>query len=190
MAGLDVHPIVTAAARGKLPRWASARPRRLAHQSRVAALLERWAVELGLDGRDRTRWAAAGWLHDSLRDGTDELLARLAPEWPAGLRHGPASARLLEADGIDDRELLEAIRYHSVGRGGLGELGRFLYLADFLEPGRPYLPIERAFLSARLPRDAAAVLRRVGELRVAMLVEAGCSLHPDTVNFWNELVGR
>lgn len=166
------------------------RPRRLAHQGRVAALLERWAAELGLGGHDRTRWASAGWLHDCLRDATDELLARLAPDWPAHLRHGPACSGLLEDEGIDDQELLEAIRYHSVGRGGLGRLGRFLYLADFLEPGRSYLPIERACLSARLPGDAAAVLRRVSELRMRTLLEGRRSLHRDSVDFWNELVDR
>lgn len=188
MTGLDLHPVVMAAARGRLPGWAAVGPRRLSHVARVAALLERWALELGLSDRDRARWVSAGWLHDALRDGDDDLLARLAPEWPEWVRHGPASAALLEADGVADKELLEAIRYHSLGRSGLGEIGRFLYLADFLEPGRPYLPIERAALCSRLPSEAAGVLRRVSELRIRALLEDGLPLHPDSVSFWNDLV--
>lgn len=188
MAGLNLHPVVLAAARGGLPGWAAVGPRRLAHVSRVAALLERWALELDLSDRDRARWVSAGWLHDALRDGDDHLLARLAPGWPEAVRHGPASAALLEADGVTDEELLEAIRYHSVGRSGLGEIGRFLYLADFLEPGRPYIPIERASLSARLPREAEEVLRRVCELRIRAVLEDGLPLHPDSMSFWNDLV--
>jgi 2-amino-4-hydroxy-6-hydroxymethyldihydropteridine diphosphokinase len=169
MAGLDLHPIVTAAARGRLPGWAAVGPQRLAHMSRVAAMLDRWAAELELSDRDRARWVSAGWLHDALRDGDDDLLARLAPEWPQWVRHGPAAAALLEADGVSDEELLEAVRY--------------------LEPGRPFLPIERASLSARLPRDAAGVLLRVIELRLRALLDNGQALHSDTVSFWNDLVG-
>jgi len=68
------HPPVSAAAAGRLPRWAAAGEERRAHMARVAALLEAWARDLGLGNRDILRWRAAGYLHDALRDASPRRL--------------------------------------------------------------------------------------------------------------------
>ncbi len=154
----------------------------------VAALLGAWAEELGLGERDCRRWMAAGWLHDALRDADAEGLSAEAGEYPAGVRHGPAAAARLSADGIDDRELLDAIRYHTLGRRGWGLLGRYLYLADYLEPGRSFDPAERARLIAPLPHEPAEVLQRVCALRIQHQLGRRVPLHHETIDFWNELV--
>lgn len=184
-----MHPIIMAAARGELPAWARVRAGRMTHLASVAELLARWATELGLDESNRMRWVAAGWLHDSLRDGDPESLAAVAAEYPARVQHGPAAAERLSEEGVDDRELLDAIRYHSLGNSGLGALGRYLYLADYLEPGRPYAPVENAALRAALPHAPDAVLRRVCALRIQEVVSRGLPLRRETVAFWNELQG-
>ena len=148
------HPLVAAAATGRLPRWAVAGEERRAHMARVAALLEDWARDLGLGKRDVIRWRAAGHLHDALRDaspaelgsvgGAGEVRTRPGSLHPCALRdlppharHGPAAAILLQKEGVDDPELLHAIRWHTLGSEGFGLLGRALYAADCLEPGRP-----------------------------------------------------
>ncbi len=159
------------------------------HLASVAELLARWAAELGLDESDRLRWVAAGWLHDSLRDEDRASLATAASEYPAQVQHGPAAAEQLSAEGVDDRELLDAIRYHSLGNSEFGALGRYLYLADYLEPGRPYAPVENAAMRAVLPHEPDAVLRRVCALRIQEVVSRGMPLRPETVAFWNELQG-
>src|SRR5687767_6850364 len=64
----EMHPVVAAAARGELPGWAVAGAARREHIARVAGLLDSWAVGLGLQGVERARWRAAGWLHDALRE--------------------------------------------------------------------------------------------------------------------------
>lgn len=182
-----MHPLIAAAADGRLPDWAAVRPSRRPHLAAVATLLERWARELALTPRDGVRWAAAGWLHDALRDADAGTLEPEAVDYPSGLRHGPAAAARLEQSGVDDEELLEAIRFHSLGRAGFGRLGRFLYLADYLEPGRSFEPVENAALRARLPRDHEAVLRLVCSRRIADTLNRGFPLRPETVDFWNEL---
>jgi HD superfamily phosphohydrolase YqeK len=186
----ELHPVVLAAARGVLPEWACIRPSRVGHAAAVADLMERWAGELGLSGADRRRWAAAGWLHDALRDANPEDLAPLAGDYPSKVRHGPAVAARLRQLGVDDADLLEAVACHSLGRRGLGPLGRFLYLADYLEPSRPYEPVTHAALRARLPHDHAAATRWVCARRIDDRLRRGKALHPDTVDFWNELVGK
>src|SRR5690606_8536042 len=70
----ELSPIEAAAARGELPEWTRATPARLEHMKRVATLLEEWAHRLELGEAETLRWAAAGWLHDVLRDKDHETL--------------------------------------------------------------------------------------------------------------------
>ncbi len=183
----ELHPAIVAAAAGRLPDWARVSQRRIPHLASVSALLRQWSYALALDDVDRARWAAAGWLHDALRDAPPEELVVEAAEYPGNVRHGPAAAALLRRDGVGDEELLEAVAFHSLGRRGLRRLGRFLFLADYLEPGRPYAPLENAVLRARLPQDEHAVLRVVCARRIIEHAEHGESLHAQAVDFWNEL---
>lgn len=189
MTQAGLHPIIAAAAAGDLPDWAAVRSRRRAHLASVAGLLGDWAGELGLDRRDRQRWMAAGWLHDALRDADAEALASEARDYPPKVRHGPAVAARLAAAGVHDTELLEAIRFHTLGRRGWSALGRYLYLADYLEPGRPFDPAERARLIERLPHEPTEVLERVCARRIQHQLERRVPLHPETIDFWNGLVG-
>jgi HD superfamily phosphohydrolase YqeK len=183
--------VVRAAARGDLPPWASLSAKRRAHVSRVAALLEEWAAALGLPEPEADRWRAAGWLHDALRESPPERLRPLVPpafrELPPKLLHGPAAAERLA--GQADPELLDAIRYHTLGSPRFGRLGRALYLADFLEPGRTYRPEWTAALRARMPREMDAVLREVVEARVRHVRESGSTLHPETRALHAEVTG-
>jgi len=177
-----LSPIVAAAARGELPEWARASQKRRAHIGRVAALLGEWAAALGLPQAEQTRWLAAGWLHDVLREADPDELRPLVPEafrhLPGKLLHGPAAAERLA--GHADDELLEAIRYHTLGPARFGRLGRALYLADFLEPGRRYEPEWTAALRARMPGEMDAVMREVVAARVRHVTESGSVLHPET----------
>ncbi|UCF19907.1 MAG: HD domain-containing protein [Gemmatimonadota bacterium] len=185
-----LHPIIVAAAQGELPSWARVRPARRSHLASVARLLGQWASELGLPSLDTTRWIAAGWLHDALRDAAPSDLKEEAGDFPGRVRHGPAVAARLETAGIGDEELLEAIRYHSLGRGGMGRLGRFLYTADYLEPGRPFDPAAHAAWRARMPEEHVAVLRWVCARRIAERLERGKPIHRETLEFWNGVVGK
>jgi HD superfamily phosphohydrolase YqeK len=183
----ELHPTIVAAAAGRLPEWARVSPRRRPHLESVSELLLRWSHTLALDDVDRARWAAAGWLHDALRDAPPEELIGEAAGYPRKVRHGPAAAALLRRDGVEDEELLEAVTFHSLGCGGLRRLGRYLFLADYLEPKRPYAPQENAVLRARLPEDERGVLRIVCARRIVERLVRDKSLRPETVDFWNEL---
>lgn len=180
------------ASAGELPDWARVGERRRAHVARVAALLDRWAAGSGLEKGDRIRWRAAGWLHDALRDADPEgLRAGLGPEFDdlsAKLLHGPAVALRLQREGIEDQELLDAIAYHTIGSPSLRDMGRALYAADFLEPGRSHSPDVLAALRARMPAELDAVTREVAAARIRHVIGSGSALHPRTLAFWNTLV--
>jgi HD superfamily phosphohydrolase YqeK len=178
-------PLVREAARGRLPEWTEAKPKRREHMGRVAALMREWARALGLPASEVDRWTAAGWLHDALRDADPETLRSQVPAeyrgLPGKLLHGPAAAERLR--GQADDELVEAVRCHTVGSRRFGTLGRALYLADFLEPGRTFAPEWTEELRRRMPAEMDAVLREVVRSRVRHVGESGATLHPETEAF-------
>lgn len=184
--------ILEHAAEGRLPDWAVASDERRAHMDRVAELLGSWAGSLGLDDEERPRWLAAAHLHDALRDEDPETLRPRVPpdcrELPGPLLHGPAAAERLRVDGMEDGELLTAVAFHTVGDPRFGRLGRALYAADFLEPGRPYRPDWRAELRGRMPDDLHAVVLEIARSRIAHRLECGDPIVPRTLAFWNRLV--
>lgn len=189
---MSVAATIERAAAGELPPWARVGERRRAHIARVAELLGRWSRELGLGETEAARWRAVGWLHDALRDAQAATLRALVPaalrDLPGNLLHGPAAACRLERDGVDDRELLDAVAYHTLGSPKLRRLGRALYAADFLEPGRHFAPVQRATLRARMPRDLDAVVLDIAGARIRHLIAARTTVRPETMDFWNALV--
>ena len=62
---------------------------------------------------------------------------------PPPVLHQYTGAYLAERHfGIRDREVLDAIRYHTSGRAGMGELEKLVYLSDLLEAGRDFPGVE------------------------------------------------
>ncbi len=187
-----LHPVVAAAANGELPDWAVAGHDRRAHMARVASLLESWCREPGRGKRSVVRWRAAGFLHDALRDAPPRELAAFLPgrflSLPESAYHGPAVAARLEDDGVDDRELLDAVRWHTLGSPRFGTLGKALVAADALEPGRRHRPSWRRELRERAAVDLDGVVTEIVASRIGYLLHARCPVHPRTLGFWNSLL--
>jgi len=164
--------------------------RRRAHIDRVAALLDRWARAMRVSSAERARWLRAAYLHDAVRDLPAKELRRLVPEpgLPPALLHGPAAAVLAARHGETDSGVLDAVRYHTLGHAGWDRVGRMLYLADYLEPGRPNQSSRHRSLIRRVPTDPDGVLRAVAGDRIAWTIAARRPLHPETAAFWNALV--
>jgi 2-amino-4-hydroxy-6-hydroxymethyldihydropteridine diphosphokinase len=162
-----------------LPAWAQVTPERRAHIERVAALLGRWADERGVSSHERSRWLRAAYLHDALRDGA----------FSEPLAHGPAAADRAEREGERDRGVLDAVRFHTTGYAGWDDVGRMLYLADYLEPGRDLDSVERE-LAQRAPGDPERVLIEVARRKIGWLLHSSRPIDPATADFWNALVSR
>ena len=186
--------LIEAAADGVLPAWAQMSERRYGHVSRVAQLLGQWAHELGLPAAEVRRWRAAGFLHDALREVAPDDLRELAPDHmrdaPGKLLHGPAAATRLRQEGVTDEPLLCAITYHTIGSPELDDLGRALFIADYVEPGRRDEEEKLAALRQRMPHKRHAVLRDVVRARIARLINDDRPIRPDTAALWNQLTER
>jgi len=181
---------VTLNAGAGLPPWAEVAPKRRAHIERVVALAAQWADRMNVAARERERWLRAAWLHDALRDADPAIIERWAPEAdvPIALRHGAASAARAAAEGETDPGVLDAVRYHSFGYAGWEMVGRVLYCADYLEPGRAFKREWRAQVAAEFPEDPTGAVRAVASDRLRHLVESGWPIPELTVGFWNGVV--
>lgn len=172
-----------------LPSWAQVGEKRRAHIARVTALLDAWSGALHLTAPERQLWHDAGRYHDALRDAPlAELRARVGdPALPDSVLHGPAAALRLAEDGERREPLLEAIRWHTLGNPDWGPVGRALFMADYLEPGRPFAQADRAFLAAHVPLDFDGVFRQVVRMRLEWTLREGKAVFPETVALWNRV---
>jgi 2-amino-4-hydroxy-6-hydroxymethyldihydropteridine diphosphokinase len=173
-----------------LPEWACVTPKRRAHIERVTALLDDWAERLYLVPRDAEAWHDAGVYHDALRDADEVLLRELAgdpPGYAVEMLHGPAAAERMRQGGEGRTDVLDAVRHHTTGSPTWGRLGRALYMADYLEPGRKFSPADRAYLAARVPDDFDGTFRQVVRARIEWSVREGMRLYAETVQLWNDV---
>lgn len=150
----------------------------------AVVLARRWGVEV-----ERTLLAAL--LHDLAKALAPEVQReRLAactvvPPTPEDWECAPVWHGLLAAQeahdvyGVTDRDVLEAVAWHSTGAPDLGDVGLVLYVADFLEPSRnwPAAPEHRRRLTA-LPLTAAAL--EVARHKLQSLLKKGRVAHPRT----------
>ncbi|MEW6635410.1 MAG: bis(5'-nucleosyl)-tetraphosphatase (symmetrical) YqeK [Actinomycetota bacterium] len=158
---------------------------RYAHTVRVAETAKELAK---LHGIDPARARLAALVHDAAREaGGPEEYLRLAERWglPFGeperespkLLHGPVAAELARRElGIEDEEVLEAVRVHTVGAPGMSPPALVLYVADKIEPARDYPSVGRLRELARedLREAATEALRRA----IAYNERRGKATHP------------
>jgi len=178
------------AAEIELPAWAVVTPARRTHIAGVARLLTSWASALRIDATEASAWHDAARWHDALRDAPEEQLRAMVADsaaYTGAMLHGPAAALRLEADGERRTAVLAAVRYHTVGCASWERTGRALYMADYLEPGRPFGRADRAFLAAQVPHDFMGVFRQVVRQRLEWALREGSHLYAETVELWNSV---
>jgi len=98
------------------------------------------------------------------------------------LLHGRAGALVLKNEfGINDLEVLEAVARHVSGAKNLSPLGRIVYSADKIEPGRKWVSDE--YLNAKLSKSLNEMALEVVEEIVGYLNERGGTLEEETVDY-------
>ncbi len=98
----------------------------------------------------------------------------------ANLAHGKIAARVMETDfHVADRDIINAVSFHTTGRADMSRLEKILYLADAIEPNRDYPGIEeiRSLAYQNLDQACLAAL----ECSIDYVDCKGQYLHPDTV---------
>lgn len=95
----------------------------------------------------------AGLVHDICKEEKPEKLKRLILECDditnielatEKLWHGPAGSVYIQAKlGITDRDIINAVRYHTIGRAGMTRLEEIIYLADLISADRDFKDIDK-----------------------------------------------
>ena len=105
------------------------------------------------------------------------------------LLHGRVAARWLEAEaGVDDEEVLEAVRYHTTGRKGMAKLAKVVFLADKLDPQKVAHKGHMERVAALATDSLDAALLEYLDAELAYLLGHGALIHPDSLEFRNELI--
>jgi predicted HD superfamily hydrolase involved in NAD metabolism len=160
---------------------------RYEHVVRVARCADLLAQ---IHGADTRKARLAGMLHDlarlySAKRLLDECELRAMPvdaferENPIVLHARLGAALAEEAFGVHDSDVLSAIAKHTVGAAQMSTLDCIVYLADGLEPGRPFA--EREALWRLACTDLNAAMRATIDQSLRYLERQGFAPAPQTL---------
>lgn len=105
------------------------------------------------------------------------------------LWHAPVGAIIAANEfNIKDKEVLNAIEYHTTGRAGMSNFEKLIYVADMTEPGRNFSGVEklRELATNNLEIAMGACIHQ----SVQFLVIKGAPVFPDSIDCYNEHVIR
>ena len=167
--------------------------RRYEHTRNVEKLAVRLAERNGVS---EEKAALAALLHDIAKElpkdrmlqliAENDIIAkgaakRLPPVW-----HGAAAAVLAKTEyGVEDEEILSAIRCHTTGKPHMSKLDKVLYLADYMEPSRAFDGVEELRRLVWEDLDQAMILGL--EMTVEELRERGAVVHQNTQGTLDDL---
>ena len=164
--------------------------KRLLHTLNVGILSLKYAGIYDKSLCDRA--LIAGELHDCAKELDEALQTEMSIERTGDLfldkklLHSPAGAVMAQREfGISDPEILDAITYHTTGRGNMTLLDKIVYLADKLEPSRTYADLTKERKLAETDIDEA--LKLCVKSVKKKFESRGQRIHPITIDFMNEL---
>ena len=161
---------------------------RYIHSLGVVETAVKMAETFGVD-IEKTRVAAL--LHDCAKQIPHDEQIKLCEEFGVptdeiklkqpGLLHADLGAYIAETEfGIEDEEISDAIRYHTLGRENMSDLEKILYLSDIIEPNRK--EFEGLTDLRRLCfLDLDEALRFGLSLSIKHVERCGGLLHPETI---------
>ena len=88
----------------------------------------------------------------------------------------------------DDREVLDAIRYHSTGTADMTDTAKIVFLADLIEPGRDFAGVEEIREASLQDLDKGMLLSYDNTIRY--LLDDGLLIHPDAIAGYNQLAAK
>lgn len=156
------------------------------------------AKELALSyGADADKAYTAGLLHDVMKNASEEEQLGVLSE--AGIElmpverenkklwHAIAGAAYVKfVMGIDDRDIIRAVRYHTTGRSGMSLLERIVYLADYISADRNYNGVEDMRRLCKSDSDEAILYALT--FGIPDLVSKGRVIHPNSIDLYNEVI--
>ncbi len=150
-----------------------------------------------LYGADEHKAEIAGILHDITKEMPKEeqlqiilesgiILDNVKMEAPK-LWHGLTGSLYVQKHlGIEDEDILNAIRYHTTGRAGMSVLEKIIFVADFTSEERTYKGIGTMRKKSRKSLEEAMLYGY--KFTFTDLSKRELAIHPDEVACYNEIV--
>jgi len=148
-------------------------------------------------GADKGSALAAGLLHDIMKE--EERALQIAYIEAGGhiltaeeranpsVLHQMSGAAYCKAElGIEDKEILNAIRFHTTGRAGMTLLEKIIYVADLISADRNYPDVETVRCLAKESLDKTMLY--LLKYTISDLVKKEKVIHPDTLNCFNFMI--
>lgn len=166
--------------------------KRYFHSLCVAEEAVRLADRYGANGE---KAYIAGLLHDVLKDTPPEEQLKFAKQFGIILSdlelNAPklyhsiiGSAYVKEVLGVQDPEIISAIRCHTTAKANMTLLEKILYLADYTSRDRDYDGVEE--MRAAVEKDLSSAMRVALKFTVEDLKAKGCPVHPDTLAAYHQ----
>lgn len=167
-------------------------PKRYHHSLCVADEAVKIAAKYG---GDTEKAYLAGLLHDITKNASEDEHLHIFREFDIMLNdveknaeklwHAISGAAYIEHMlGINDTEIITAVRYHTTARKNMTQLEKILYLADFTSADRDYDDVD--IMRKKLEISMQAALQYALSYTINDLVSRDKPLHLDTVEAYNE----
>jgi len=139
-------------------------------------------------GADEEKAAFAGRYHDIAKCFSDEMENRYIREYGISekfansnaLAHSKVAAEILKNEfGVDNEEVLDAVRSHTTGRRGMSLLEEIVYVADAIEENRNYPGLRALQQQAAEDLDGACLF--IMDYTIDTIKKKGRTLDADTI---------
>lgn len=152
--------------------------------------VRRMAVKLAKRwGADPEKAALAALLHDTAKElpreemlqilNDNAIMAENAQNRPSPVWHGICAAILAQTQwGVEDEEVLSAIRCHTTGKPGMSLLDEIVFLADMTSAERDYPEVD--CLRKLEKKDIHQAIREALEMNLHWLEESGKPVDEET----------
>ena len=168
--------------------------KRYIHSVNVAKEAVRLAKRYGANPE---KAEVAGILHDIMKDTPPEEQLKMMMRFDIILTdveraaqklwHAICGAAYIEQElQISDRDILDAVRYHTTGRANMTQLEKVIFIADFISADRNYDGVERMRKAAEISLEQAMLEGVV--FTIQDLSARFKPIHPDTVSAYNWVV--
>lgn len=133
---------------------------------------------------DVAKFSDRDWMKSII---VSEEMDPLLLEYHAELWHAPVGAYLATTEfGVEDEDVLNAIRYHTTGREAMSDLEKVVYIADLIEPNRKFSGVEE--LRQLKDRGLDVMMEASVKHSIEFLVSKNQPVFPDSLKCYNYFV--
>lgn len=168
--------------------------KRYEHSKNVAKEAVRLAKKYGADVH---KAEIAGILHDITKEAPEEeqanVMKKVGIELTELEKSSPklwhaisGSAYIKSVLGIEDEDIINAVRYHTTGRAGMSLLEKVIFIADFTSEERDYDGVDKMRKAADKGLEEAMIEGM--SFTITDLAERKLTIAPDTFAGYNEVV--